>query len=1540
MLHHHPTPSSSSRAWIINSPVSVKLFASGGAFLLLFGMFGQGHGSRYLVAEAPTSPTPYVSPVPAGSSSSKTTIDGWAPVLAPAPTKFWPLEAPVDVVTEDYEAFGASLSGRALESIMTPGSSYPWEENDFDAVDVQTNTLDSAPAVLSVNSTPMDSPVASGTSLSQVVVPSTPRQDSISSSPPSTIKGAHTQGIDSSLNEGSNFLQAAWEGIWSKSAQVTVVPSNSPTTADSQVPSDTNFPTSLPSVSSFPSVAPTISPRPSSLPSIVPTLSQRPSVSIFPTISTHPSKSPAPTPPACEGADPGNCGCSGNRQADYRGTLSETKVGIKCAPWDAPWILEKMDTDDSGREYDDYIGRYPSAGLEENYCRNPNGRTRAWCWTEGGDADFDYCDVDYCFPSEDSCPALDEGEDLYYGEELEAACDYYQCIADGSTTRKKSRREEVESGCLCHREIWDCDFGSNLCNGDRVRKRAAECCVEAQNSTSTTDKEASCDCSIQPDCDIKKDAVKCHIYSEYCCAEEDQNCQCNYMKEACRLALENNLDAKALGYCEAAEQACCARGYGGCKCDFWEPLCNDFSNKNGNCLKASRNCCGNRRCRCDFLTHATKNLGYSDPSNREESNCLVARNIISNVTMETESLRKIYVETGGENWINNIGWTTESHHCDWHGILCDDKEHVTKVNLTSNNVTGKFPSDALSKLHKLQTLILKDNKLWGQMAGTNDRSIDKKTIVFNDSNKFITDTSVFFNMRDLTYVDISQNGLSGEVDVLFAPAVQHVNMSHNNFTSVNSFKTFKRSHPTLLVCDLSYNFIHQNVADLLTNLPPNLVQLFLSRNKIEGVLPRSTDLELLRNLRRLHLDWNMLSGNLPDFSAVYPKLRELNLSNQKQGKNRGLTGEVRQSLSGLPRLTLLNLAGNQFEGMIPPVIGNLALLKILDLSNNAITGEIPKELGKLGGIEVLDLRNNNITGRIPSQLGKLDEDEEAGEANLLLKGNEGILAPAPLKVCFIEGFDRKDDNELCPLERNALKDFYDSAKGQEWTENDGWVQPYKSHCDWYGVKCNDSNSTIELKLHSNGLSGTLSKSIANLSSLVYLDLSDNGIKGEIPKEIGRLTKTTHLRLAYNSFKGNETNFGTQMEQLEVIQVQGNRLSGSIPSLDLLLRKDYSFIADCGHPSEFETNLMCEGCTMCCNAQENCYPTDDFNAMGRLKKLNLKNYSELVVVFFACLFVAAGMLVAAIIAFDKYKNRDNFTSNVVRRKSVIMREKINEDKKYALETMGNISVYKFLLTTSWVGWTIVLATMGAQIWMLFLFVKGSEIDLNEENIDLVYSWKCPRDKLECKDTADDGWQGWVLFSILVIAHLLKDLISGTKLLILSAKRRHSMLTRARHFAGGWLLFSVTAFAMFVTFLYNRAIATSNTELIMNAVIILFICDLDEMFYEIIMVINPIWVDKITLPKKKEDVVGDKEDEANDLEFRSCISSIEEDPDTQGQSRSIQTLDSELQSLKTVVEKLQDTVKQQRKENANMMKLLQSSQDIGFGTWNFFKNVVPK
>jgi len=106
------------------------------------------------------------------------------------------------------------------------------------------------------------------------------------------------------------------------------------------------------------------------------------------------------------------------------------------------------------------------------------------------------------------------------------------------------------------------------------------------------------------------------------------------------------------------------------------------------------------------------------------------------------------------------------------------------------------------------------------------------------------------------------------------------------------------------------------------------------------------------------------------------------------------------------------------------------------------------------------------------------------------------MNPAPLELCFHPNFfDLQNDKSFCPIERNALKNFYDSSKGGEWTESTYWVDPYISHCQWYGIKCNEgTNSTISIELPTNGLSGTLSKSISNLTLLEILDLSDNDIK--------------------------------------------------------------------------------------------------------------------------------------------------------------------------------------------------------------------------------------------------------------------------------------------------------------------------------------------------------------------------------------------------------------------------------------------------------------
>jgi len=342
-------------------------------------------------------------------------------------------------------------------------------------------------------------------------------------------------------------------------------------------------------------------------------------------------------------------------------------------------------------------------------------------------------------------------------------------------------------------------------------------------------------------------------------------------------------------------------------------------------------------CSCDFYTHAADTLLYDDEHDYAGMYCSAASSIVPDRTIELESLKTIYDEMGGEYWLNNTGWMTLPDHCDWHGVMCDEgKEYVIELHLPNNNLTGRFPSNHLSKLYKLKILELRDNNLWGTMAEVSSCSDEC------EGDKIaVNDTTVFFNLRDLVHVDLSQNNLSGEVDVLFAPALEYANFSHNNFTSINSFKKFKRSHQTLQICDVSHNYIGQSASDVMTNVPPNIEQMILSDNLFKGTIP--TSLERLEKLRMLDMGRNMLSGVVPDFSASFPNLLVLELSNQS------LMGTIPRSLANLPFLTTLNLAGNELTGQISPALGGFALLKSLDLSNNKLGQSIPKELGKLGG---------------------------------------------------------------------------------------------------------------------------------------------------------------------------------------------------------------------------------------------------------------------------------------------------------------------------------------------------------------------------------------------------------------------------------------------------------------------------------------------------------------------------------------------------------------------------------------------------------------
>ncbi len=243
-----------------------------------------------------------------------------------------------------------------------------------------------------------------------------------------------------------------------------------------------------------------------------------------------------------------------------------------------------------------------------------------------------------------------------------------------------------------------------------------------------------------------------------------------------------------------------------------------------------------------------------------------------------------------------------------------------------------------------------------------------------------------------------------------------------------------------------------------------------------------------------------------------------------------------------------------------------------------------------------------------------------------------------------------------------------------------------------------------------------------------------------------------------------------------------------------------------------------------NSQADCNPTEQ----TRIQRYEFSGYTEFTWVFFISVIGFALVVCALSFSYDKFKRRsDPVASSLARRQSMKKRA-----TKYALDKIGQESVYRFFLGKSWVGWMVASAVMAIQIWILFTFVRGAEFDLSDDNSDFVYTWKCPRDNLECDDKADLTAAGWVMFGILMASHLLKDLVNGSKMIVLCAKEGYQLNSRIRFFVGGLFLSTVTTFTLFASTIYNKAIATSNTEVIANAVIILFITDLDEQFFSLI------------------------------------------------------------------------------------------------------------
>merc|ERR1739848_369991 len=93
------------------------------------------------------------------------------------------------------------------------------------------------------------------------------------------------------------------------------------------------------------------------------------------------------------GGEPSECIDSSDRDgSSYRGTVARTKSGRVCQRWDVQSPNKHKQTPEEK----------PYAGLEENYCRNPDGSEWVWCYSgEGRDPRWEYCDIPTCSKEKD-----------------------------------------------------------------------------------------------------------------------------------------------------------------------------------------------------------------------------------------------------------------------------------------------------------------------------------------------------------------------------------------------------------------------------------------------------------------------------------------------------------------------------------------------------------------------------------------------------------------------------------------------------------------------------------------------------------------------------------------------------------------------------------------------------------------------------------------------------------------------------------------------------------------------------------------------------------------------------------------------------------------------------------------------------------------------------------------------------------------------------------------------------------------------------------
>ncbi|KAK7340820.1 hypothetical protein VNO77_21534 [Canavalia gladiata] len=311
--------------------------------------------------------------------------------------------------------------------------------------------------------------------------------------------------------------------------------------------------------------------------------------------------------------------------------------------------------------------------------------------------------------------------------------------------------------------------------------------------------------------------------------------------------------------------------------------------------------------------------------------------------------------------------------------------NLKEILLQGNQFSGPLPADIGFCLH-LNRLDFSDNQFSGEVPNSVGRLNSLR--YFKASNNIFTSELPQWigNMSSLEYLDLSNNQFIGSIPQSIGELRSLTYLSISNNKLVGNIPSSLSSCTKLSVIRLSGNGFDGTIPEGLFGL--GLEEIDLSHNGLMGPVPAGSS-RLLETLTNLDLSDNHLQGNIPAETALFSKLRYMNLSwNDLNShmppefgllqnltvldlRNSALYGSIPADICESGNLAVLQLDGNNLAGMIPVEIGNCTSLYLLSLSHNNLIGSIPNSLSKLNKLKILKLEFNELSGEIPMELGML-----------------------------------------------------------------------------------------------------------------------------------------------------------------------------------------------------------------------------------------------------------------------------------------------------------------------------------------------------------------------------------------------------------------------------------------------------------------------------------------------------------------------------------------------------------------------------------------